>query len=155
MCRIELSRRAGGPPLVSGPSPQEQITQNSPAALQERLVELVSTLPGVQIGPSHLSTGSTRGFHLSPTRAKGPPDAFLVGTEFAHLHPGFDGSLHVALPLEAARAAVDAGWGVPHEAGSGLLIFGPRDEEELTVVWTLLRLSFHYGLNGTTGQVEV
>ncbi|HEY4457231.1 MAG TPA: luciferase family protein [Pseudonocardiaceae bacterium] len=154
MTRIWLSRRQGSPPLVSGPSPQEQITQNAPVALQERLVGLVAALPGVQVGPSYLATGGTRGFHLSPTRARGPANAFLAGTEFAHLHPCFDGSLHLVLPAEIAKDAIDAGWGVPHEAGSGLLIFGPRDEEELAVVWALLRASFHYGLSGISGDPQ-
>ena len=71
----------------------------------------------------------------------GPDDAFLVpqAREFAHLHPGYDGSLHLALPPAQAADLVARGWGVPHPwAGTRLspgfvMLFGPRDEDELEV----------------------
>ena len=47
---------------------------------------------------------------------QGPDDAFLVPSagEFAHLHPGYDGSLHLALPLALATDVIAKGWGVAH-----------------------------------------
>lgn len=150
MCGIQLPRRNGAAPLVSGPVPQEQITQNAPVEFQQRLLELAAALPAVEIGPSHVCRGGTRACHLAPSRARGPVEAFLAGTEFAHLHPSFDGSLHLVLPPEATRLALAAGWGTRREDGVGVLVYGPRDEAELAAVWTLLRISFHYGLDGTT-----
>jgi Family of unknown function (DUF5519) len=69
-------------------------------------------------------------------------DAFLVPAvgEFAHLHPGYDGSLHLALPRALAAEAIARGWAVAHPlAGIRLtpgmvLIYGPRTPDELDVV---------------------
>jgi hypothetical protein len=44
---------------------------------------------------------------LAPGEAVGPPEAFLIDREFAHLHPAPDYSLHAMLPLELAQAAID------------------------------------------------
>jgi phospholipase/carboxylesterase len=72
----------------------------------------------------------------------GPDDAFLVPSagEFAHVHPGHDGSLHLALPLSLATDVIAKGWGVAHPlAGVRLtpgmvMLFGPRDLAELETV---------------------
>ena len=60
--------------------------------------------------------------------------------EFAHLHPGHDGSLHLALPPALAADLIAKGWGVAHPlAGVRLspgmvMVFGPRDDAELDTV---------------------
>ena len=70
--------------------------------------------------------------------------------EFAHLHPAYDGSLHLALPADLAAAVVAQGWGTPHPwAGSRLaagftLVFGPRDPQEVDVVERIVRASHAY-----------
>jgi hypothetical protein len=76
--------------------------------------------------------------------ALGPAEAFLADTEFAHLHPGYDGSLHLALHPAAAQAARHAGWGQPDTSLGAFLLFGPRDEAELAVVWALTYASYRY-----------
>jgi hypothetical protein len=38
--------------------------------------------------------------HLDADLAAGPPEAFLIGTEFVHLHGPGDGGLHIAVPSE-------------------------------------------------------
>lgn len=73
-------------------------------------------------------------------RAEGAPsDAFLVpgAGEFAHLHPGYDGSLHLTLPATLASDAIAKGWAVSHPwagvrlAPGFVLVYGPRDAAEL------------------------
>jgi phospholipase/carboxylesterase len=60
--------------------------------------------------------------------------------EFAHVHPGHDGSLHVALPPALAADVIAQGWGVAHPlAGVRLtpgmvMLIGPRDAGELETV---------------------
>jgi len=78
---------------------------------------------------------------LDPPRL-GPDEAFIVPAvgEFAHVHPGHDGSLHLALPMTLAADVFAQGWGVAHPlAGVRLtpgmvLLFGPRDAAELETV---------------------
>jgi Family of unknown function (DUF5519) len=71
------------------------------------------------------------------------PD-WTMGREFAHLHPQQDGSLHMTLPAQIATEAYQNGWGEPHPRSGTPLIFAPRDQDELEVVWRLLRLSYEY-----------
>ena len=125
--------------------PQQQQSQNAPAELQEQLFERVSSLKGVSTSGSHISVPGARAFVVSA--AGGPDDAFLVpGTgEFAHLHPDYDGSLHLALPAPLAADLVVRGWGTPHPwAGTRLapgfvMLFGPRTSEELETVIGIVR----------------
>jgi phospholipase/carboxylesterase len=139
-----LPHREGTPPDVAWDIPQQQLSQNAPAALQERLFARVSSLTGVTSGPSHISVPGARAFILP--EGSGPDEAFLVpGTgEFAHLHPAYDGSLHLALPTAFAADLVAHGWGVPHPwAGTRLaagfvMVFGPRTEDELETVTSIV-----------------
>lgn len=135
-----LPERDGPRPEITTTTPQEQLTQNSPQALQEELVARVRQLAGVHTGPSAISVPGARAFAL--VDAAGPSEAFLVprAGEFAHLHPAHDGSLHLALPPALARDLVTRGWGAAHPL-AGLLVtlgfvmvFGPRTEEELDIV---------------------
>jgi phospholipase/carboxylesterase len=70
--------------------------------------------------------------------------------EFAHLHPEYDGSLHLVLPITLARDVMVKGWGVAHPlAGLRLspgmvMIFGPRDVAELAVVTAIVSASHAY-----------
>ena len=143
-----LSRgRAGPRPKTTPTNPHTQLTQNAPPDLQERVYELAASLPGVAVGPSHVSVPGARAFHL-PEAAAAPREAFMVGREFAHVHPPGDGSLHMALPPDVVERAIENGWAERHPlAGQyGLpanivMVFGPRDEDELEVVADLMRAS--------------
>jgi len=139
-----LPQRQGPSPEVVGPAPHSQRSQNAPAALQEELVRRARELPGVSEAHSGVSVPGARAFILDETSARGPREAFQVGHEFAHIHPSEDGSLHMTLPDQVAQAAYAAGWGEPHPISGTPLIFGPRDEAELEVVWGLLRSSYEY-----------
>jgi len=146
----ELPERRGPRPEVSWTIPQQQQTQNAPQDLQERLFDEIRHLPGVEVGPSHISVPGARGFTLR----EGSTDehAFLVPqyAEFAHLHPAHDGSLHVVLPPELAADVSTKGWGRPHMwAGTRLspgfmLVHGPRDHDELAIVRGIVAASHAY-----------
>ncbi|MFF4596898.1 luciferase family protein [Amycolatopsis sp. CA-161197] len=143
-----LPLRAGKRPDVSVTIPQQQLTGNAPAELQEKLFARVAALPGVHSTQSAISVPGARGFMVADGQA-GPADAFLVprAGEFAHLHPRTDGSLHVALPVSLAAQAIERGWAVAHPlAGIRLtpgmvLVYGPRDEAELDVVTAIVSTS--------------
>lgn len=142
-----LPRRRGGPPATTDSNPHQQLDENAPHGLQEDLLERARSLPGVRIGPSGISVPGARALHLDPALA-GAAGLFLVGREFAHLHPPHDGSLHLVLSEEHAQSVLDLGWGELHPvAAQGLIppttvmIYGPRDAEELKVVWDILRAS--------------
>ena len=78
--------------------------------------------------------------------ARGPREAFLVGREFAHIHPPPEGSLHVALPPSLASEAIERGWAEIHPVarlglipGNVVMVYAPRDDAEVQVVVALVR----------------
>ena len=156
----ELRHRAGPRPAASWTIPQQQESDNAPAHLQEQLFERVRTLAGVEVGPSRISVPGARGFTLG----EGSDDehAFLVPQvgEFAHLHPAYDGSLHLVLPPDLAADVSRQGWGRPHMwAGTRLspgfmMVYGPRDEQELDVVLGIVTASHGYAAGSTTSAIR-
>lgn len=156
-----LPRRRGEPPSVSVTTPQQQESQNAPERLQEALYARIGALPEVGLSPSRISVPGARAFTLPRAHACGPQEAYLVpkAGEFAHLHPSYDGSLHLSLPLTLAHDALRKGWAVAHplagiELTEGMaMIFGPRDQEELDVVAGIVTASYQYA-SGTSAGAE-
>lgn len=148
--RIELEPRVGPKPETTKPKrdappiPHSQISQNAPLEWQEALFERIRALPGVSVGKSLVSVPGARAFHLDEAFARGPKDAFQRGREFAHIHPAHDGSLHVALPGEVYDAVLESGWGEPHPISGTMMVFGPRDAEELEIVFRVVKASCDY-----------
>ncbi len=141
---VPLPTRSGPPPETIGPRPHAQVSQQSPPRLHRQLATRALELQGVSGADSLVSVPGALAFVLDEQSAGGPPDAFQAGREFAHLHPQKDGSLHMTLPSEVAREAYEKGWGEPHPHSGTPLIFGPRDDEELEVVWQLLQASYTF-----------
>ena len=144
-----LPRRSGEPPLTSKPTrsdpkPHAQLTDNAPLELQEELVERATGLPGVSLAKSLVSVPGARAFVLAEDLARGGPEAFQAGREFAHIHPAHDGSLHLTLPPELAREVYEKGWGEPHPVSGTPMVYGPRDEAEAAVVARLVEASYDY-----------
>ena len=139
--------RTGPRPSTTPTNPHTQLTQNAPSELQERVFDLASSLPGVAVGPSSVSVPGARAFHL-PASSRHAREAFMIGREFAHLHPASDGSLHMVLPPDVVEDVIENGWAERHPlAGQhGLpanivMVYGPRDEDELAAVEDLVRAS--------------
>ena len=152
MTDIPLPTRQGPPPDVVGPAPHSQVSQNAPVELQEELVRRALELPGVSQARSGVSVPGARAFVLDEETARGPREAFQTGREFAHIHPPEDGSLHMTLPADVAQVAYAARWGEPHPFAGTPLVFGPRDEDELEVVWGLLRASYEFASGRQPGE---
>ncbi|MBI3283659.1 MAG: phospholipase [Burkholderiales bacterium] len=142
-----LPARTGAKPSTTPRTPHQQLDQTSPLELQEKLWQRMMGLAGVSIRPSGISVPGTRALWLEQA---GNPDAFMVGREFAHLHPAHDGSLHMILDPHSHALAMAGGWAESHPlAGrytsrTNVLVYGPRDEAELDVVWWLVQQSYRY-----------
>ncbi|MEV0467266.1 luciferase family protein [Nocardia tengchongensis] len=144
--RLDLPRRGGERPRTRPHNPHQQLSDIAPPDLQEALWARMITLPGTQVGRSRVSLPDTRALYLLPELAHGPEHAFVAGTEFAHLHGRGDGSLHLCLPVAVALEAIEQGWAEQHPmARRGylpptlLMVYGPRDADEVAVVWRLIR----------------
>ena len=148
---LELSPRAGPRPRTTPTNPHQQLDQHPPPELIETLVRRLSELPGVIQRPSAISVPGARAFWLAPRDAKGPAEAFMIGTEFAHVHPMPDGSLHVALPPAVSDAAIETGWAEQHPVarmglipGNVCMVYAPRDAAELEAVVELVMAAHAY-----------
>jgi hypothetical protein len=149
MASLQLPRRPGQRPSTTAANPHAQLDQQ-PADLRlpEELARRVFALPGVVERPSGLSVPRARALTLAPGEPAGPPEAFMIDREFAHLHPAPDHSLHAMLPAAIVGAVIDAGWAEQHPAGragliaaNAVMIYAPRDDAELDVVECLVRSS--------------
>ena len=146
---VTLPERSGPPPETTRPTrtrriPHSQRSQNAPVELQEALVERALALPGVSLAPSLVSVPGARAFVLDEATTQGPPEAFQAGREFAHIHPAHDGSLHLTLPPPLYDEVVRKRWGEPHPLSGTMMAYGPRDREELEVVWSLVEASYRF-----------
>ncbi len=111
---MPLPRRPGLPPTTTPTNPHMQLDQQ-PAGSKQRdlLATAVFALAGVVERSSLISVPGARALWLVED-AKGPPEGFMIGQEFAHLHPGPDQSLHMMLPPQLAEEAIEAGWAEQH-----------------------------------------
>lgn len=144
-----LPVRLGDRPRTTPTNPHTQLDQQ-PTDLMwvEELARRIFSLPGVIEQPSRISVPGARALVLAPEEATGPPEAFLIDREFAHLHPAPDHSLHAMLPAETVTEAVAAGWAEPHPVAlrglippTAVMLYAPRDEAELDVIEALVRAS--------------
>lgn len=141
-----LVERRGPRPRTTPTNPHTQLDQQPPAVMIDALADALFALPRVREQPSAISVPGARALWLESADARGPREAFLIGREFAHLHPLPDGSLHVALPPIIASKAIARGWAEIHPvARTGLIpenvvmVYAPRDAAELGVVLALVR----------------
>ena len=147
-----IPRRTGTRPRTTPTNPHTQLDQQpGDHALREELARRLFALPGAVERPSVVSVPGARALWLEEGGASAPGDACMAGREFAHLHPHSDHSLHAMLPVEVARAAVEAGWAEQHPVarlgliGEGaVMLYAPRDEQELEVVERLVGVSYRY-----------
>jgi phospholipase/carboxylesterase len=157
-------QRIGTRPVTTDTNPHRQLDQHAPLELQEKLFARIHALPGIRIEASGIpefneegavAAVGTRAFVLDETLAKGPREAFLVGTEFAHIHSAPEGALHLCLPDSVRQQVLDGGWGEPHPlAGQVIqgfhaspdacLIFGPRTEDEFNTIWQIVQDSYAF-----------
>jgi hypothetical protein len=135
-----LSRRAGPPPRIDHRYPCPQLEATSPDEVRERLEQRAARLPGVGVEPTRLSVPG-RGLVLDEELAKGKPEAFVSGREFAVLRS--DGSVQLNLDPSWGEKVLDRGWATIHPLARYLagalppqtsIVYAPRDEAELAAV---------------------
>ena len=151
MNRRALLQRNGPRPRTTPTNPHTQLEQNPDTSIVVELARRVFSLPGVEERPSAISVPGARALWLREEVPAGPREAFMIGREFAHVHPMPDGSLHAALPPEVAREAIEKGWAEQHPVArmgyipqNVVMIYAPRDAEEVEVVASLVTESYRY-----------
>lgn len=156
-----LPVRAGPRPRTTPTTPHMQLEQQPATPFSRELLELAQRLPGIVLAPSRRAPAHTVGLYLMPEQAKGPADAFMLATEFAHAHPAPDFSLHLTLPEPLRSEAISAGWAEPHPLAGHptvshliVLLFAPRDTQEFAVARRLVQASWAYARDGSVASFE-
>lgn len=146
-----LPRRAGARPRTTPTNPHTQLDQNPEPYIVDELARRLFALPDVEERPSAISVPGARALWLKDEVPAGSTEAFMIGREFAHVHPMPDGSLHACLPLGLVAEAVNKGWAEQHPVArlgyiptNTVMLYGPRDEEELEVIYRLVADSYRY-----------
>jgi phospholipase/carboxylesterase len=150
----ELPARPGGRPTTNRSMPHSQLDENSPPEVFEALASWLFTLPHVREDRSRVSLPSSRAAWITDDVPLADP---LAEREFTHLHqePG-PGSQHLGLPIDDGQAVLAADRGEPHPLDGMrpdvryLLIYAPRDADELEVVKTIVSRAYRW----TVGSPE-
>ncbi len=137
--------------------PQQQVDQQpEDSGLHAELAAWVFELSDVTEEASFVSVPGARALVLSEEAATGPLESFLIGREFAHLHPAPDHSLHLNLPEERAAEVVEAGWAELHPWAlegqippTRLLVYAPLDRQGLETVYQLVVESHRFATGRT------
>lgn len=98
---------------------------------------------------------------LAPSVTTQPWDSWATG-EIGHVHLEAEGSSHVKLSLADAKEIIEKGWGERHGLSGKklgaktfthgyLMIYAPRNEEEVKIMGKILRAGVAY----TSGGMEV
>jgi hypothetical protein len=155
---IELPQRPGPKPTTNYGLPHEQLDQNPSAEAHGRLKDRAFDFPLVVRQPSQISVPGAEALWLSERPEHSCAAAFMIGNEFAHVHPPYDGSLHMMLPVEQARELIAKGWGEHHPLvptgrlpETAVMVFGPRDDQEIALVLDLIGQS-HAFASGKIGS---
>src|SRR5215217_3979710 len=160
MKRKGLPERAGQRPRTTPTNPHTQLDQNPEEVLVRELAQKVFALSDVEERPSAISVPGAQALWLRDEVPAGPQEAFMIGQEFAHIHPMPDGSPHAALPPEIAQVAVEKGWAEQHPVArmgyipqNVVMIYAPRNVEEIEVVAGLVVEAYRYA-GGRAGVME-
>ncbi|HEX6113677.1 MAG TPA: luciferase family protein, partial [Geminicoccaceae bacterium] len=98
-----------------------------------------------------ISVPGAQALWLSEEVAGGRPEAFLIGREFAHVHPPHDGSMHMMLPPETVGELLGKGWGEPHPMArrglipaTAVMVYAPRNAAEVDTVLQVIAASYRF-----------
>lgn len=148
---MNLPKRPGQKPDTTSSIPHSQLNQHGSDEVIEKLHAWCFSLPSVNDEHSTISVPGARALVICDG-VNCNQDAFMIGREFAHIHPDPDnGSMHVQLTAEDAREVVETGWGEDHflvtlgQWPEGLvMVFSPRDDAELDAVKTIVTRSYEF-----------
>ena len=152
-----LPMRQGKPPRLASRYPCPQLDELSPADIREALLTQMQTLAYVESRPTVLSIPGASALVLGESVAKGQPEAFIRGHEFAIVYQ--EGHTHLTLPPAWGQKVLDRGWTTIHPlvrylAGvlppQSLVLYAPRDQKELLVAWKILQAAYWFA----RGEIE-
>jgi phospholipase/carboxylesterase len=119
-------------------------------ALWGELIARAVQLDGVFEGHSSVSPAPSRALLLTSHSEINAPETSLSPREPlepVHIHGVTDTSTHLCLPVKRANEVCELGWGEVHpfgDFGTEIMVYGPRDEEELEVILSIIDESLKF-----------
>lgn len=145
---LNIPIREGERPKTTNTNPHEQLTQNSSAECHQLFKDKLFCFDEVSRRPSIISVPGAEALWLDEGEPCNCTNGFMIGREFAHIHPAYDGSLHMALSATDFQHVIDQQWGEKHPlAGMGpipetiVLVYAPRNIEEMDIVMKIVDAS--------------
>ena len=147
---FNIPARQGEAPEIGQVPPQLQFSDKSPRDIYKIFHDwMFSTFPKVRKEPTRISVSTSIAMWLDENEDVGHTDAFMPpsgGREFTHLH--LDGSIHTVVGTEVEDEIITKKWGVRHmyydRGVKEVLIYAPRNEEELKIIKTVVIKSYEY-----------
>ena len=144
-------RKGKRPVTIRGPL-HLQCSNHGDYRLLRQLVEEVAAWPGIEPSPLPVASADLVSIRVSEDVANDDLSVFITGREFGRVL--FDSpTIYLILPLSCAHWTIVRGWAEPHySASSGLVppgvmvIYTPRDEQEVAVCRWLFRVSYTFAL---------
>jgi len=145
---LNIPTREGERPETTNTNPHEQLTQTPSAECHQLFKDKLFHFDEVSRRPSIISVPGAEALWLDEDQACNCTNGFMIGREFAHIHPAYDGSLHMALSEDDFNTVIDSQWGEQHPlAGKGpipdtiALVYAPRNIEEMDTVMKIVDAS--------------
>ena len=148
-----IPNRPGPSPTATFEIPHQQLNQPAPIVVQEELITAVAALPNVLLWGSPNSLPGAIGWILGESLDTDEKGDLIAGSEFGHQHRNEVGSMHLSLPAAASQIVLEKGWAVLHpfstvihgsRAVDYLLVYAPRDNEDLKIVWLIVQASYAF-----------
>ena len=159
MKNFEYPKRKNSRPPTNKGMPHSQIGVEPIPEVNAELFRRCFALPDVSNRPTVISVPGARALWLGEELPLAHPEVIARGREFAHIHP--DGSLHVVLPPEIARQAIENGWAEPHPIAQYMgqegmvMLYTPLELDELDVVFQLVVDSYNFVTGSSLRPNEV
>jgi hypothetical protein len=148
---IGLQKREGERPITRPTTPHQQLNQNPPLEIYKMLYNLIFSLPYITESESLVSVPGARAAWINDEAKNARRELMWGRVEFAHIHPPYDGSLHLVLPKEWEDEILNKGWGEPHPVYKMKLIdmpvymiYAPRNVDEVYTVFNIFLISYSY-----------
>jgi hypothetical protein len=154
--QFEIPKRIGDKPVTGSQPPHLQFSEQSPEDVFEKmqqwaLFDLPNSVPFIRKHPTLISVPSSQALWLDESK-QAEKDVFMPPSgsrEFAHLHA--DGSWHLVVAENTVDEIINADWGERHpwydRGVLEVLVFAPRNEDELSIVKQLVKTSIEHASN--------
>jgi Family of unknown function (DUF5519) len=145
------NRRGKRPVTIRGPLHVQSGDYGDEIALHH-LIDEVIAWPDIEAGPLPVGSADLVSIKVGEEVATADPCVFITGREFGRVLFGAP-TIYLTLPLRYAHWAIIRGWAEPHFASSFgvvppgvMVVYTPRDEDEVAVCRSLFRVSYNFSL---------